>query len=481
MTDALRDRGDRKTPRLWQTLRNALNRLLILAVTVLFAMPITRTPAAARVMERGDAAIARNAMDAVVNISTWKVQPPANPGDPTRRMKTYGSGFIVDPSGVIVTNRHVIDGAVDIKAILANGDRIPARVIVAAAMLDLALIKIDVNRPLSVLKWGSSDDLQVGDAVLTIGNPLGLGISVSAGIISALNRDLGVTPFDSYIQTDSAINHGNSGEPMIDQEGGVVGINTWLYNPQEAGGFIGIGFAIPSETAKFAMSRLLDPTHPKPGWLGVVLQDLTPGLSDALGLNGVTGAIVSALDADGPASKAGLRLGDVLTMIGGLRPIDSRALMRSILRFPAGHPIELTVWRDHSEQTITATVAEWPNFMPGDGIMDTHMTEAMLEKMPDPGLRLVPLTDAARKQYGIDAKLSGVLVESVEIGSEAQDLGIVASDVVIMVQTAPVVTPDDVRQAIETAHQQHRPSLAVLFHGKTAARWLSLSMGRDSR
>jgi serine protease Do len=212
-----------------------------------------------------------------------------------------------------------------------------------------------------------------------------------------------------------------------------------------------------------------------------VLQDLTPGLSDALGLNGVTGAIVSALDADGPASKAGLRLGDVLTMIGGLKPIDSRALMRSIIRLPAGQPIELTVWRDRSKQTITATVAEWPNFMPGGGIMDTHLTDAMLNKMPDPGLRLVPLTDAARKQYGIDAKLSGVLVESVEIGSEAQDLGIVAGDVVIMVQTAPVVTPDDVRQAIETAHHQHRPSLAVLFHGKTAARWLSLSMGRDSR
>ena len=296
-----------------------------------------------------------------------------------------------------------------------------------------------------------------------------------------INRDLGESPFDSYIQTDFAINHGNSGGPMIDQEGGVVGIDTWLYNPQEAGGSIGIGFAIPSETAKFVISRLLDPTHPKPGWLGVMLQDLTPGLSDALGLNGVRGAIVSALDANGPASKAGLRLGDVLTMIGGLKPIDSRAFMRSIIRLPTGQPIELTVWRDGSEQIITATVAEWPDFMPGNGMTDTHVTDATLDKMPDPGLRLAPLTDAARKQYGIDAKLSGVLAEFVEIDSEAQDLGIVAGDVVMTVQTAPVVTPDDVRQAIETAHQQHRPSLAVLVHGKTAARWLSLSMGRDSR
>jgi serine protease Do len=432
-------------------------------------------------METVDAVIARKAMEAVVNISTWKVRPAANPGDPPRRVRTYASGFIVDPSGIVVTNKHVIDGAVDIKAVLNNGDRVSARILATAAMLDLALLKVDFGRLLPALKWGNSEDLQVGDPVLTIGNPLGLGISASAGIISALNRDLLQTPFDSYIQTDSAINHGNSGGPMINHDGEVVGIDTVLYNPEETGGSIGLGFAIPSEAAKFVIGRLLDPTHPKPGWLGVALQDLTPGLSDALGLSGINGVIIAALDADGPASRAGLQLGDVLSSIDGLEPTDSRAFMRTIIRLPIGQAVRLTVWRDGVEQTFTANVAEWPNFMPAGGIMDTQTAAAALDEMPDPGMRLAPLTDTARKRYGIDDRLNGVLVESVEVDSEAQDLGIVAGDVIMAVQRMPCTTPDEVRHAIEMAHQERRPYLAVLVHNKTSARWVLLSMGRDTR
>ena len=174
-------------------------------------------------------------------------------------MKTYGSGFIIDSSGIIVTNKHVIDGALEIKVLFSDGDRVPARLVAVAAMLDLAVLKVDVDRQLPVLKWGNSEALQVGDAVLAIGNPLGLGISVSAGIVSALNRDIQDTPFDNYIQTDAAINHGNSGGPLVDLNGEVVGVDTALYNPDEAGGFIGIGLAIPAETAQFIVTRLLDP------------------------------------------------------------------------------------------------------------------------------------------------------------------------------------------------------------------------------
>ena len=168
-------------------------------------------------------------------------------------MKTHGSGFIIDPGGIIVTNKHVIDGALDIKVLFSDGDRVPARLVAVAAMLDLAVLKVDVDRPLPVLKWGNSEALQVGDAVLAIGNPLGLGMSVSAGIVSALNRDIQDTPFDNYIQTDAAINHGNSGGPLVDLDGEVIGVDTALYNPDEAGGFIGIGLAIPAETAQFVV------------------------------------------------------------------------------------------------------------------------------------------------------------------------------------------------------------------------------------
>ena len=452
-------------------------RVLLPVLAALVSLPIANPPAFARTMETGDAVAAQKATPAVVNISTWKLRQPTKPGETTRRVKTYGSGFIIDSSGIIVTNKHVIDGALEVKVLFNDGDRVPARLVAVAAMLDLAVLKVDVDRKLPVLKWGNSEALQVGDGVLAIGNPLGLGISVSAGIVSALNRDIQDTPFDNYIQTDAAINHGNSGGPLVDLNGEVVGVDTALYNPDEAGGFIGIGLAIPAETAQFIVTRLLDP-HSRPGWLGFKLQDLTPELSDALGMRGARGSIIAAIDAGGPAAIGGLRPGDVLSALDGSTPADSRAFMRAIVQIPIGQRAELTVWRDAKEVVFKATVAEWPNFMPGGGVMSPQTAEAMIQKMPDPGVRLAPLTDAARKQYGLDPKITGVLIASVETDCEARDLGIVAGDVVTAVQGAPVATPDDVRQAVRTAHDQLRPFLAVLVQGKSGARWVTLSMGR---
>ena len=208
------------------------------------------------------------------------------------------------------------------------------------------------------------------------------------------------------------------------------------------------------------------------------MQDLTPELSEALGMGGARGSIIAAVDAGGPASTAGLRPGDVLSAIGGTKPANSRAFMRAIVQIPVGQPAELTVWRDGKEETVKAIVAEWPNFMPGGGVMSAQTAEAMIQRMPDPGVRLAPLTDAARKQYGLDPKMTGALVASVEADCEARDLGIVAGDVVTGVQGAPVASPDDVRRAVRTAHDQQRPFLAVLVQGKSGARWVSLSMGR---
>jgi serine protease Do len=344
-------------------------------------------------------------------------------------------------------------------------------------MADLAVVKVDAGRPLPALQWGDSESLHVGDPVLTIGNPLGLGMSVSSGIVCALNRDIQDTPFDDYIQTDSAINHGNSGGPMVDLDGQVVGVDTALYNPEQSGGFIGIGFAIPAGTSKFVVDRLLDPSHPKPGWLGLTLQDVTTELAEALDLRGEKGSIISAVDVGGPASTAGLRPGDILAAINGTKPEDPRAFMRTIVQIPVGQQAHLTVWRDGKEQPVTVTVDQWPNYMPGGGVMSAQMAEAMIQKMPDPGVRLAALTDAGRKEFGIDAKVSGVLVASVEADCEARDLGIVTGDVITAAQGAPVATPDDVRHAVQTAHQLRRPFLALLVQGKSGARWVSLSMG----
>jgi serine protease Do len=458
-----------------------MRKLLVVNLAVFVVLGLLCSSAFARLMERGDAAIAQQAMPAVVNISTWKAHPATEPNGSPRRVKAYASGFIIDSSGIIVTNKHVVDDALDMYVIFSDGDRAPARLLAAAAMLDLALLKVDVGHSLPTLKWGDSDALQVGDSVLTIGNPLGLGMSVSAGIVSALNRNLQDTPFDNYIQTDAALNHGNSGGPLIDHNGDVVGIDTALYNPAEKGGFIGIGFAIPSGTAEFATKFLLAPNHPRPGWIGVTLQDMTFELAEALGVPAATGAIVSTVDPLGPAGAASLRPGDVLEKIDGVKQGDSRAFMRSIVKIPVGARAQLTIWRDGKREDVAVTIAEWPDYMPAEDVTRAEAVQTMMiAKAPDPGIRLAPITDAARKQYGIDAKLTGVLVSSVESDCEARDLGIVAGDVITDVQGQPVVGPDDVRRAVQAAHEEHHPYIAMLLQTKKGPRWVSLSISGDA-
>ena len=258
-------------------------RLIVLAIAIGAAV-CPGAPAMARVVEAGDAAAVALAAPAVVSISVWQETASDQPGGPPRRIKAYGSGFIVDPSGIIVTNKHVINGAFDVKATLNDGTLVSARLIAASALLDIAVLKVDVDHKLPSLEWGNSDDLQAGDPVLTVGNGLGWGTSVSAGIVSGLNRNLMDLPFDSYIQTDATINHGNSGGPLVNREGKVVGIDTALFNPVGEG-FIGIGFAIPASTAQYVAKLLLDPNHSPPGWLGFKLQDMTWGLAAALGVS----------------------------------------------------------------------------------------------------------------------------------------------------------------------------------------------------
>lgn len=451
-------------------------KLFALTFTALVAIPSLPSSAFARTMESADAMIVRQDTPAVVNISTWKVLPPTQPGDSPRRVKTYASGFVMDPSGIIITNKHVIDGALGLTVIFNNGDRVPAHLLEAAQMLDLAVLKVDVDHPLPALKWGDSDALQVGDSVLTMGNPLGIGFSVSGGIVSGLNRDLQDSPFDSYIQTDAGINHGNSGGPLIDANGNVVGIDTALYNPDENGGFIGIGFAIPSNTAKFVVKFLLNPNHPKPGWLGVTLQDMSEDLAEALDTPHNTGAIVSGVTPGGPASLASLQIGDVLQSIDGTPLNDSRAFNRAIVMLQVGAQAHLTVWRDGKQQDVTTTVAPWPNYMRYGGMMHGEMAQTMRQREPDPGIKLAAITDADRKQYKLDPTLNGALVTSVEQDCEARDLGIVPGDVIIDAQGLPVTSPADVHRAVQEAHEHQRPYLAILVHAQKATRWVSLSI-----
>jgi serine protease Do len=416
---------------------------------------------------------------AVVDLAIWKERPPTTPGGERKRVRTHGSGFIVDETGLIVTNRHVVDDAVEITVVFDGGERATAKLIAVAPMVDLAVLKVDVDRRLASLRWGNSLGLRLGDHVFAIGNPLGLGMSVSSGIVSALNRDIQDTPFDHYIQIDAAINHGNSGGPLVDVNGEVVGVDTALYNPDEKGGFIGIGFAIPAESAKYVVRRLVD--HLQPGWLGVRLQDISYELALALGVNGTKGAIITAVDEHGPARAAGLRPSDILLAINDLRFGDARAIMREIVQTPIGQTEKLTVWRGGKEQMVTTTVAEWPSPTVHPSSPNTRTVAHVTEDKPDAGVKLAPLTREARRTYAIDPGVNGALVTFVDKDSEARDLGIVPGDVLSFVQDTPVVNPKDVQSALQAAYEKRLPFLAVLVQGKTAPRWVSFSLDASSR
>ena len=326
-------------------------RRMIILVFVFVAAACPRAPVFARAADSGDAAAVALAAPAVVSISTWQETASDQPGGPPRRIKVYGSGFIIDPSGIIVTNKHVIDGAFDIKATLSDGTLVSARLLAASPLVDIAVLKVDVDHMLPSLEWGNSDDLQAGDPVLTIGNALGWGTSVSAGIVSGLNRNLMDSPFDNYIQTDASINHGNSGGPLINRDGKVVGIDTALFNPVGEG-FIGIGFAIPASTAQYVVNAPPCSKPTPPGWLGFKLQDVTWALAAALGVPYHAGAIVSSVDPSGPAAKASLQPGDILEQCNSLRLTDSRAFMRAIAEMPVGQVAHLTIARGDKEQDV---------------------------------------------------------------------------------------------------------------------------------
>ncbi len=420
---------------------------LIILVFAVFAAACPEAPAFARAADASDAAAVTLAAPAVVSISTWQEIASDQPGGPPKRIKAYGSGFIVDPSGIIVTNKHVIDGAFDVKVTLTDGTLVSAHLLAASPLVDIAVLKVDVDHMLPSVEWGNSDDLRTGDPVLTIGNALGWGTSVSAGIVSGLNRNLMDSPFDNYIQTDASINHGNSGGPLINRDGKVVGIDTALFNPVGEG-FIGIGFAIPASTAQYVVTHLIDPNHVPPGWLGFKLQDMTWGLATALGVPYHAGAIVSSVDPSGPAAKASLQPGDVLEQCNHLPLTDSRAFMRAIAELAAGQVVHLTIARGDKEQDVDATVAAWPNLMHG-GMMTGQAAATMMAMAPDPGVEVGTLTDAARKQYGWDPALTGALITQVRPNSEASYSGVTVGDVVTMIDKTPVATPDDVHKAVK--------------------------------
>lgn len=455
--------------------------LIAAAVTIAPALPMLPSSAAAEslrdLLPFGRAHRIAKLLPTVVNISTHKITPgKAGDGEQGPRIETFAaSGFIVDPSGLIVTNRHAIDGATDITVILQDGTALPAKVLgTGGETIDVALLQVDPPRRLPTVTWGNSDDVRIGDQVLAVGNPLGLGETVTSGIVSAKNRDILESPFDDYIQTDAAINHGNSGGPLFNMRGYVIGVDTALFTTESNGGSVGLGFAIPGNDVQYVVDQLRKFGRLRQGWLGLRAQDMTPNIANALGLSTSYGAIIVGLDAGSPAASGGLKVGDVVLKFGRQEPKDARALARMIGDALIASTNLATVWRDGKTEVIPLTVAEAPSDQPTAEAKPTGAAQQARAELPDLGLRTGPVTDQVRAKYKLGTDAGGVVVTAVAPNSSALEGGLVPGDVILRVQQTPISTPAEVQQGIDAARDQQRRYVVMLVQRKDGLRWVPL-------
>jgi serine protease Do len=380
-------------------------------------------------------------------------------GNPQAKLLT-GSGFIIDESGLIVTNYHVIDNAYEITVGFSDGQRAVAKLVGAVRVCDIAVLKVEVNRKLPAAAWGDSDKLLIGEPVFAVGNPLGIGLSVSSGVVSAVNRNIMDTPYDDFIQTDAAINHGNSGGPLFNMDGEVIGIDTAIISPTT--GSVGLGFAIPANDARGLVAQLMQYGWARPGWLGLKVDAVTPDIADALSLPSPAGSIVTSVSANSPAARAGLVVGDVITRIDGTAPTDERALMRHIAKSPIGVVLALSVRRANQDLTLAATTAEWPRQDWDARNAPTTGMHVQPTVPPDLGLSLAALTDASRARYGLASSQTGVLLAGVAGDTDAADRGLAEGDVILSVQNTAVTTGAEVQAQLAQARADHRAFVLLL-------------------
>jgi len=399
-------------------------------------------------------------------------QPGADRRQTPRHATALGSGFIIDESGYVVTNNHVIDHASEVTIRLSDESVYPAKVIGTDPQTDIALLKIEADRPLPALKLGDSDQAEVGDWVMAVGNPFGLGGTVTAGIISARGRNIQAGPYDDFLQVDASINRGNSGGPLFNLDGDVIGVNTAIYSPN--GGSVGIGFAIPSNMVKNVVAQLRDHGSVERGWLGVQIQNVTPDLAEALGLDKAAGAMVAAITPDSPAEAAGIKTGDVILSFAGKEIDDTRELARVVAQYPAENKADVTLWRNGKQQTVGVVTGHMPS--------QEKMAEAS-GPTPDGSYhssalaaQLAALTPELRARYGVDDNLKGVLVLDIKEGSVFED-SLRSGDIIRKVEGADVTSPQQLERIVDNAKAQSKKAVVMLVNRNGQDIFMGLKLG----
>ena len=374
--------------------------------------------------------------------------------------EALGSGFIIDPSGVIVTNNHVIQDATEVTVTLDDGTKLPAKVVGHDAKTDLAVLRVKSDKPLPTVSWGNSSQTQVGDQILAVGNPFGLGITVTSGIVSARGRDLQDSPYN-FLQIDAPINHGNSGGPLVDMDGQVVGINTAIYTPN--GGSVGVGFAIPSDQARSVVAKLLKNGSIEHGFIGVEIQNVTPDVANAIGLDKPEGALVARVNDGTPAATAGIKQGDVITGFNGDDIKSPHELARIVSDTNPGAKASVTVWRQGKSVDLQITVGNAKNAQEASNDNQPSNPSGEGLEVPALGLGLGDLTPDVRDQLKLDQNTGGAVIESVAPNKPAADNGIQEGDVILSVNQTPVASADEAKKAIAEAEKNGRKSVLLLI------------------
>jgi serine protease Do len=387
-----------------------------------------------------------------------------------------GSGFIIDPSGYVVTNSHVVGDAGKVEVTLQDDSKYPAKIIGRDPKTDIALLKIKADKPLPYVTFGDSSTAQVGDWVMAVGNPFGLGGTVTTGIISARGRDIHSGPFDDFLQIDAPINRGNSGGPTFNLDGQVIGINTAIYSPN--GGSVGIGFAVPSSIAKTVVAQLEEHGKVSRGWLGVQIQEVTPAIAASLGLQGEHGALVAVVAPDSPGAKAGLKQGDVILTFDGREVSRLHDLPRLVAETAPDTGAKMKVWRDGKTVELQATLGELPNneqvasAANGQEQDESARADAL-------GMHLAALNSQLRRELHAGKDVQGVVITRVDHGSAAAEVGLSEGDIVVAIDQQPVKTPQEAAAKLKEAASSPKKSALLLLNRHGVTQYVGVNLSQN--